>query len=137
MVNLLNLVLFLLATTTACITQSKGDTNETPPLPSKSLAANVLPPTAKTKGGTLDCVRSINEFGKASQCRCTGSLVYNPITGDCEKGGRMCTMSLTDMFNEKTGQCYMARNGCEASDLKTVGWREKLDGDTCKDDLKK
>ncbi len=88
--------------------------------------------TSPSNEGRRDCVRSINEFGKSRQCRCPDSLVYNPITGNCEKGGRMCTMSLTDMFNEKTGQCYTARNGCEASDLESVGWRKKLETDTCK-----
>jgi hypothetical protein len=43
----------------------------------------------------------------------------------------MCTQALVAMFNEKTGQCYTAKNGCEAGDLKSAGWRKRLEADGC------
>lgn len=121
-------LLFVLACTS--LTQ-EGGARDTPAQPAQPAVANKPTQTSPSNEGRLDCVSSINEFGKSRQCRCPDSLVYNPITGNCEKGGRMCTMSLTDMFNEKTGQCYTARNGCEASDLKSVGWRFRTEKDKC------
>lgn len=91
-------------------------------------------PTKKTPRGEkpLSCVKSMNQFGQPGSCQCPSEHSYNPITGRCEKGGRMCTQSLVEMVNEKTGQCYTARNGCEASDLKSAGWRKKAEPDACK-----
>jgi hypothetical protein len=85
----------------------------------------------------LSCVKMINQFGQTANCQCPSGLVYNPITGKCVQGGRICTQALVDMYNEKTGQCYTARNGCEASDLKSIGWRIRLEKDTCKSTLER
>jgi hypothetical protein len=116
----------------ACTSFSQeGDQKNASAPKGQPAVANQPTHTSQNNQAGLDCVRSINEFGKSPQCRCPDALRYNPITGNCEKSGRMCTMSLTDMFNEKTGQCYTARNGCETSDLKSIGWRPRTEKDQC------
>lgn len=121
-------LIFLFACTS--LTQEATQKNS-PAQDAKPAVASQTTRTTQSTQADPQCVRSINEFGKPTQCQCPNSLVYNPITGNCDKGGRMCTMSLTDMFNEKTGQCYTARNGCEASDLKSIGWRTRTEKDQC------
>jgi hypothetical protein len=116
----------------ACTSLTQEATQKNSPVQEAQPAVASKPTeTAKNTQAGRQCVRSINEFGKSTQCQCPNSQVYNPITGTCDKGGRMCTMSLTDMFNEKTGQCYTARNGCEAGDLKSMGWRTRTEKDQC------
>jgi hypothetical protein len=127
MIAMLQLI-FLFACTS--LTQEATHKNS-PAQDAKPAVASQTTRTTQSTQADRQCVRSINEFGKPTQCQCPNSLVYNPITGNCDKGGRMCTMSLTDMFNEKTGQCYTARNGCEASDLKSIGWRTRTEKDQC------
>lgn len=109
-----------------------GTQKNSPAQEAQPVVASKPAQTSQNSQAGLQCVRSINEFGKSTQCQCPNSLVYNPITGNCDKGGRMCTMSLTDMFNEKTGTCYTARNGCEAGDLKSIGWRTRTEKDHCR-----
>lgn len=116
----------------ACASPSDGTTNSTS---SSAAATPVGAVSTKDKNPTpeqkLACVKSINQFGQPGNCQCQEGQTYNPITGKCDRSGRICTMALADMINEKTGQCYTARNGCEASDLKSVGWRERSQKDTC------
>jgi hypothetical protein len=121
-------LIFMFACTS--LTQEETQKNSQLQEAQPAVASKPTQTTQITQAG-LQCVRSINEFGKSTQCQCPNSQVYNPITGNCDKGGRMCTMSLTDMFNEKTGQCYTARNGCEAGDLKSIGWRTRTEKDQC------
>lgn len=100
--------------------------------PATSTAGQKSPPEKMIKGQKpLDCVRSINQFGQPGNCKCGPGLSYNPITGRCVKGGLMCTQALVEMIQDKTGQCYTARNGCEASDLKSMGWRKRAENDRC------
>ena len=127
MTAMLPFIFFLACTSlTQEATQKNSPAQEAQP----AVAGKTTQTTQNTQSG-LQCVRSINEFGKPTQCQCPNSQVYNPIAGHCDKGGRMCTMSLTDMFNDKTGQCYTARNGCEAGDLKSIGWRTRTEKDQC------
>lgn len=134
MLKLIPTVVILLCLLVSCtsLTAAQGNTGHASSKTAQPAFTSKSTQASQGSGSGLDCVRSINEFGKPTQCRCASSLVYNPITGNCEKGGRMCTMSLTDMFNEKTGQCYTARNGCEAGDLKSIGWRPRSEKDQCK-----
>lgn len=117
----------------ACASPSDGTTNS-----ASSIAASTPVGAVSTKDKTpaapeqaLACVKSINQFGQPGNCQCQEGQAYNPITGKCDKGGRICTMALVHMFSEKSGQCYTAKNGCEAADLKSVGWRERSVKDTC------
>ena len=127
-----SLLLFIL-TTLSCATTSYGQTSADGKSPTKSASEVSAKPSLKPRGeAPLNCVKMINEFGRISHCQCQSGLLYNSITGRCEKGGRMCTQALVEMINEATGQCHTARNGCEAGDLKSIGWRQRKPEDACK-----
>ena len=127
-------VLLVLGTMISCTTSSGAkDSADGSKNPAAASEVGQLPKQKNPRGEKpLSCVKSINEFGQPGSCQCPPGLSYNPITGRCENGGRMCTQALVEMFNEKTGQCHTARNGCEASDLKSAGWRKKAETDACK-----
>ncbi len=126
-------VLLLFLTTLSCATTSDGQTSANGKNLPKSASEVTAKPSLKPRGeAPLNCVKMINEFGKIANCQCPSGLSYNPITGRCEKGGRMCTQALVEMINEATGQCHTARNGCEAGDLKSIGWRQRQPEDACK-----
>lgn len=126
-------VLLLFLTTLSCATTSDGQTSANVKNLSKSPSEVTTQPSLKPRGETpLNCVKSINEFGQPGNCQCQSGLSYNPITGRCEKAGRMCTQAIVEMFNEAKGQCHTARNGCAASDLKSIGWRQRKPEDHCK-----
>ena len=130
--TLFSLVILIL-TTLSCATTSDGQTSTNGKNLPKSASDVTTRPLLKPRGETpLHCVKSINQFGQPGNCQCQSELSYNPITGRCEKGGRMCTQALVEMFNEATGQCHTARNGCEAGDLKSIGWRQRKPEDSCK-----
>ena len=126
-------LLLLILTTLSCATTSDGQTSANGKNLPKSASEVTAKPSLKPRGeAPLNCVKMINEFGKIANCQCPSGLSYNPITGRCEKGGRMCIQALVEMINEATGQCHTARNGCEAGDLKSVGWRQRKPEDSCK-----
>ena len=126
-------LLLLILTTLSCATTSDGQISADGKNPTKSASEVTAKPSLKPRGeAPLNCVKSMNEFGQPGQCQCQSGLSYNPITGRCEKGGRMCTQALVEMINEATGQCHTARNGCEAGDLKSIGWRQRKPEDSCK-----
>lgn len=126
-------LLLLILTTLSCATTSDGQTSANGKNLPKSASEVTTKPSLKPRGeAPLNCVKMINEFGKIANCQCPSGLSYNPITGRCEKGDRMCTQALVEMINEATGQCHTARNGCEAGDLKSIGWRQRKPEDSCK-----
>lgn len=128
-------VILLLWTSVAHAGQPANANNpsNTSKTPATSAAGPKSTLEAMVKGQKpLDCVKSINQFGQPGNCKCEQRLSYNLITGRCVKGGLICTQALVEMIQDKTGQCYTARNGCEASDLKSIGWRKRTEKDHCK-----